>query len=184
MIEYMRKPKMDGWMLFGIYLIIINLFTLIAGVIDRYSYEALWISYYVGIIQGIICIQKFHKPILNSIYGYLFIFQLGSLILHIIKLPLYLSYLDYLYWFNHIPHLLGFYIIVKKPFSVLGIFYGLFFLLIMLNLTWYILYQFNHQSSKINTTYQSEHIFVFGLAFVWLILLLFYCFKRIKNECK
>ena len=64
---------------------------------------------------------NFKKPFLNGMYAYLFILQLGSVIPHSIQLfqnPIIESYLDIFYWLNHIPHLIGFYLLVKKEIDI------------------------------------------------------------------
>lgn len=179
----MDRAHLDtyGWPILGIYLIVINIISLIAGVIIRYPYEALWISYYVGVFQGINCFWRFSKPLLNGIYCYLFIFQLGSFVLHLMN-PVFNDLLDVLYWFYHAPHLMGFYLLAKRDFDLQGVNYGFLFLLSMLLLTWYLLFLSDDPTKyMINTTFRIEHAFVVGLAFGWYFIVHIIHFVKSKQ---
>ncbi|MHA1474648.1 MAG: hypothetical protein ACTSQ5_05630 [Promethearchaeota archaeon] len=148
--EWLKK---NGWVIFGIVLIPINLVCLIGAIISRNPYEALWISHYAGLLGAIVLIYKFKKPILNGIYSFLFVFQVGSSIMHIINPVPYVNYLDTFYWLNHVPHLVGIYLIMKKDFDVKGVHFGFISMLLLISLTFQILYINSQESLGIKIQY-------------------------------
>ncbi len=171
------------WKLLGLILIFINLFCLIGAIIRRNPFEALWISHYAGLLGAIILIMNFQSPILNGIYSFIFIFQLGSAFMHIIDPVPYNDYLDVLYWFNHIPHLIGFYIILKKEIDIRGIHFGFIFMLFTMNVTFQILYINSQEFLGINIVYREYFFSVLMLAIIWYLFLL-YLINKHNNENK
>ncbi|MHA1730037.1 MAG: hypothetical protein ACTSWY_15110 [Promethearchaeota archaeon] len=173
-----------GWAVLGIILVPINLVCLIGSGITRNPYEILWISHYSGLLGAIVLIFRFKKPFLNGMYLFLFILQLGSVITHSIDVcisPIFVDYLDIFYWLNHLPHLLGFYILAKKEFNINGVHIGFIFLLFLTNLTSQILYFNSEEALGINTVFRSYHIYVMLLAMGWYILLLLFYFNKNKK---
>ncbi|MHA1510688.1 MAG: hypothetical protein ACTSRX_03100, partial [Promethearchaeota archaeon] len=167
--------------IFGIVLIPINLVCLIGAIISRNPYEALWISHYAGLLGAIVLIYKFKKPILNGIYSFLFVFQVGSSIMHIINPVPYVNYLDTFYWLNHVPHLVGIYLIMKKDFDVKGVHFGFISMLLLISLTFQILYINSQESLGINTVYRDYFFYILFFALIWYIFLLFFHYKK-KDE--
>jgi hypothetical protein len=178
-IEWLKK---NGWVIFGIILIPINLVCLIGAIISRNPYEALWISHYAGLLGAIVLIYKFKKPMLNGIYSFLFVFQVGSSIMHIINPVPYINYLDTFYWFNHLPHLVGIYLIMKKDFDVKGVHFGFIFMLFLISLTFQILHINSQESLGINTVYREYFFFILFFAVIWYIFLLFFYYKKKKEK--
>ena len=177
--EWLKK---NGWVIFGIVLIPINLVCLIGAIISRNPYEALWISHYAGLLGAIVLIYQFKKPILNGIYSFLFVFQVGSSIMHIINPVPYINYLDAFYWLNHLPHLVGIYLLIKKDFDVKGVHFGLIFVLFLMNLTFQILHINSQESLGINTVYREYFFFILFFAVIWYIFLLFFYYRKKKEK--
>jgi len=175
--EWLKK---NGWVIFGIVLIPINLVCLIGAIISRNPYEALWISHYAGLLGAIVLIYKFKKPILNGIYSFLFVFQVGSSIMHIINPVPYINYLDTFYWLNHVPHLVGIYLLMKKDLDVKGVHFGFIFMLFLISLTFQILFINSQESLGINTVYREYFFFIIFFAAIWYIFLLFFYNKKKK----
>ena len=165
----------------GIFIILINLIILVGSMITRNPYEILWVSHYAGIVGGIILIINFKNPVLNGIYSFLFIFQLGSVVTHIIT-PVLDTYLDVLYWFNHLPHIIGFYLIAKKEYSANGVHLGFIFMLFLTNLSFHILYANSVVGYEINTVYREYFIYVIFLALGWYIILLILLNEKRKRN--
>ena len=179
-VEWLKK---NGWVIFGIVLIPINLVCLIGAIISRNPYEALWISHYAGLLGAIVLIYKFKKPILNGIYSFLFVFQVGSSFMHIIDPVPYINYLDTFYWFNHLPHLVGIYLLMKKDFDVKGVHFGLIIMLFLINLTSQILFINSQESLGINTVFREYHIYILISAVIWYIFLIIIdLYKKKKKE--
>jgi len=170
------------WVISGIILIPINLITLIGSMITRNPYEILWVSHYAGLLGAAVLIYNFEKPILNGMYSFLFILQLGSVVTHIFN-PVFESYLDIFYWLNHLPHFIGFYLIAKKEYSTNGVNLGIIFMLILTNLSFHILYTDSVVGYEINTVYREYFIYVLFLALGWyIILLILINEKRKRNQ--
>ena len=176
--EWLKK---NGWVIFGIVLIPINLVCLIGAIISRNPYEALWISHYAGLLGAIVLIYKFKKPILNGIYSFLFVFQVGSSIMHIINPVPYINYLDTFYWFNHLPHLVGIYLLMKKDFNVKGVHFGLIFMLFLISFSFQILYINSQESLGINTVYRDYFFYILFSAVIWYVFLLFFHYRKKKE---
>jgi hypothetical protein len=166
----------------GSVIILINLVILVGSMITRNPYEILWVSHYAGILGGIVLINNFNKPVLNGMYSFLFILQLGSVVTHIIN-PVNETYLDILYWFNHLPHFIGFYLLAKKEYSAYGVHLGFVFMLFLTNLSFQILYTDSLVDPlilgyEINTVYREYFIYVILLALAWYIILLILIKKK------
>ena len=172
----------------SILIILINLIILVGSMITRNPYEILWVSHYAGLLGGIVLINNFKKPVLNGMYSFLFILQLGSVVTHIIN-PVLDTYLDVLYWFNHLPHFIGFYLLVKKEFNLNGVHLGMIFMLFLTNLSFHILYTDSLVdpiilSYEINTVYREYFIYVIFLALGWYIILLILINEKTKRKKK
>ena len=178
-IEWVKK---NGWVIFGCLLIPINLVCLIGAIISRNPYEALWISHYAGILGALVLISKFKKPLLNGIYSFLFILQLGSSIMHIINPVPYVNYLDVFYWLNHLPHLAGIYLLLKKDFDITGVHIGFIFMLVLMILTFQILYVHSQEALGINIVYREYFVLVLSLAVLWYIFLIFFHYTKRKSK--
>ena len=119
---------------------------------------------------------------LNGLYSFLFVFQVGSSIVHIINPVLYINYLNTFYWLNHLPHLVGIYLLMKKDFDVKGVHFGLIFVLFLMNLTFQILYINSQESLGINTVYRDYFFYILFFAVIWYIFLLFFYYKKKKEK--
>ena len=180
--NWIEQVKTNGWVIFGFILIPINLVCLIGAIISRNPYEALWISHYAGILGGIVLIYNFKKPLLNGVYSFLFIFQIGSSIMHLINPVPYVNYLDVFYWLNHLPHLVGIYLLIKKDFDITGIHVGFILMLILMNLTFQILYVNSQETLGINIVYRESFFLVVILAVLWYSFLLLFHFNKRKSN--
>ena len=160
------------WIIFGSLLIPINLVCLIGSGITRNPYELLWISHYSGLLGGIVLILRFKKPFFNGVYSFLFIFQLGSVLTHLINPLPHETYLDVFYWLNHVPHIIGFYVIIKKKITSQGVNVGFIFLLFMMALTAQILYVYGVEDLGINTLFRGYFLLNLALSVGWYIILL------------
>jgi hypothetical protein len=178
-IEWVKK---NGWAIFGFILIPINLVCLIGSIISRNPFEALWISHYAGILGGIVLIYQFKKPLLNGIYSFLFIFQLGSSIMHLINPVSYVNYLDVFYWLNHLPHLVGIYLLIKKDFDIKGVYIGFILMLFLMNLTFQILHVNSQEALGINIVYRESFFLILILAVLWFCILILFHFRKRKSN--
>lgn len=159
------------WYIAGTYLLIVNITRAIWLIVTDSWLNILWLSQIIGCIEAGVIFTRTRLPILNGFYLAVSFFPFLGII---IFLPIGT---DILFWLNHIPHIFLFYFFLhKEKIATQGFNISVFFLMVHLNLTWFLQYYFNSLSMAINTTTSPYFPIVIGIGLIW-YLFLFYTFS-------
>lgn len=135
------------WRLGAIYLFCVNISRMIWLIISHDPLEGLWLSQIIGTIQGIIFWTEMRHKALNGFYLAIAPLPFAGFIIY---LPLGA---DILFYFNHFPHIFLFYLLKHRDLvDMRGFHLSMLFMLLIMNITWYLEYKLDLFVLAINTT--------------------------------